>query len=75
MIPSLNQERRCLCGQLLAVLEQDGIEIKCRRCKRFEKISLPALLQIFKDKEPLSSDPSGQAMGTPCRCHHKERTE
>jgi phage FluMu protein Com len=25
---------RCHCGSLLARLVQDGVEIKCRRCKR-----------------------------------------
>jgi phage FluMu protein Com len=27
-------EERCHCGQLLARLTVDGIELKCRRCKR-----------------------------------------
>lgn len=25
---------RCLCGSLLARLVPDGVELKCRRCKR-----------------------------------------
>ena len=27
-------ECRCGCGNLLARLRQDGVELKCRRCKR-----------------------------------------
>jgi hypothetical protein len=27
-------EVRCLCGSLLARLVPDGVELKCRRCKR-----------------------------------------
>lgn len=28
------QENRCLCGQLLAKLRPEGVEVKCKRCKR-----------------------------------------
>jgi phage FluMu protein Com len=28
------QESRCLCGNLLARLRREGVELKCRRCKR-----------------------------------------
>ncbi|MBM4243310.1 MAG: hypothetical protein FJ148_05765 [Deltaproteobacteria bacterium] len=27
-------EHRCVCGSLLARLRQEGVELKCRRCKR-----------------------------------------
>jgi len=27
-------EARCECGQLMAKLRQDGIELKCKRCRR-----------------------------------------
>ncbi|MEW6542605.1 MAG: hypothetical protein AB1411_03240 [Nitrospirota bacterium] len=27
-------ETRCECGQLMAKLRGDGIELKCKRCKR-----------------------------------------
>lgn len=28
------QDSRCLCGSLLARLRMEGVELKCRRCKR-----------------------------------------
>jgi phage FluMu protein Com len=28
------QESRCRCGNLLARLRPEGVELKCRRCKR-----------------------------------------
>lgn len=27
-------EARCHCGQLMAILKKDGVELKCKRCKR-----------------------------------------
>ena len=27
-------EARCECGQLIAKLHNDGVELKCKRCKR-----------------------------------------
>jgi phage FluMu protein Com len=27
-------EARCECGQLIAKLRHDGVELKCKRCKR-----------------------------------------
>lgn len=27
-------DARCECGQLIAKLRQDGVELKCKRCKR-----------------------------------------
>lgn len=32
--PSPTCEMRCLCGSLLARLVAQGVELKCRRCKR-----------------------------------------
>lgn len=29
-----SQESRCLCGNLFACLRQEGMELKCRQCKR-----------------------------------------
>ena len=31
---SCNEERRCVCGRLLARLTDAGIELKCPRCRR-----------------------------------------
>ena len=33
-LPAQFTECRCLCGSLVARLAADGIELKCRRCKR-----------------------------------------
>lgn len=30
----LPEQCRCECGNLLAKMAQEGIEVKCRRCKR-----------------------------------------
>lgn len=71
--PVPDRENRCGCGQLLAVLGSQGVEIKCRRCKSLRTISLEDLARFLtKDKEPSSSDPSGQGTDAglpacPCR--------
>ena len=33
------KEARCHCGQLVAKLHRDGVELKCKRCKRI--VSIP----------------------------------
>lgn len=33
-LPSPAQEARCECGQLIAKLRRNGVELKCKRCKR-----------------------------------------
>jgi phage FluMu protein Com len=35
------KQHRCACGSLLAKVVPDGIEVKCRRCKRIVLIRLP----------------------------------
>jgi phage FluMu protein Com len=37
-LPTLEEEKRCCCGQLLARRTPTGIEIKCKRCKRMSLI-------------------------------------
>lgn len=34
---AMNQERehRCACGQLLARITETGVQLKCKRCKRY----------------------------------------
>jgi len=32
--PARAEDRRCLCGSLLARLVAGGVELRCRRCKR-----------------------------------------
>ena len=35
-------DERCLCGNLVAKVSLDGVEILCRRCKRIHLIPWPA---------------------------------
>ena len=37
------QEARCECGQLIAKLRKDGVELKCKRCKRIVLIPFESL--------------------------------
>ena len=32
---------RCVCGNLVARVVADGVELKCRRCKRMLLVSVP----------------------------------
>jgi len=41
--PSSLSETRCHCGQLMAILRKNGIELKCRRCKRITLIPFSAI--------------------------------
>ena len=36
-------EARCECGQLVAKLGVDGVELKCKRCKRLVSIPFSSL--------------------------------
>ncbi len=36
-------EARCECGQLIAKLRGDSLEVKCKRCKRIVSISYDKL--------------------------------
>jgi hypothetical protein len=38
-------EVRCLCGSLLARLVPEGVELKCRRCKRTAIVPLASIEQ------------------------------
>jgi len=35
-----SEQVRCLCGQLVARLVEEGIELKCKRCRRLVTIPL-----------------------------------
>lgn len=35
-----HDEARCACGQLIAKLRPEGVELKCKRCKRIVVIPL-----------------------------------
>jgi len=34
-------ECRCVCGNLVARVVEDGVELKCRRCKRTLLVAIP----------------------------------
>jgi phage FluMu protein Com len=40
--PSAERELRCGCGSLMARLTADGLELKCRRCKRLVVVPVPS---------------------------------
>ncbi len=66
------QEERCACGQLLAVLLDEGVEIKCKRCKRLFTIQFEKILDLLKrTKASKSLDSTWQKGGgsNPCQCH------
>ena len=39
---SVERELRCGCGSLMARLTADGLELKCRRCKRLVVVPVPS---------------------------------
>ncbi len=41
---------RCLCGSLVAKVKKNGIELKCRRCKRVALIPLSKKEQFTLEK-------------------------
>lgn len=42
------QEHRCLCGSLLARITPQGIELKCRKCKRLQVIPHSRIVGLLK---------------------------
>lgn len=38
-----SSEARCECGQLIAKMRGDGIELKCKRCKRIVLIPFASI--------------------------------
>lgn len=88
-IPEIaEEEKRCACGQLLAILSEQGIELKCKRCKRLHMVTAENLVSFFnlvrnsksngtKDREPLSSDPSLALAraSSPCQCNRRKEIE
>jgi phage FluMu protein Com len=54
------QEARCECGQLIAKLQSDGIELKCKRCKRIVTISF-ASIEGWTIPSPSTGSPDKKA--------------
>ncbi|TKS62754.1 MAG: hypothetical protein EWM73_02143 [Nitrospira sp.] len=38
-----SSETRCECGQLIAKVQQQGLELKCKRCKRIVVIPFSSI--------------------------------
>ncbi len=57
------REARCECGQLIAKLQQDGIELKCKRCKRIVTISF-ASIEGWTIPSPSVGSPDKKAANT-----------
>lgn len=49
-VPDSQAEARCHCGQLMAILRKDGVELKCKRCKRITLIPFSSFID-----DPVSS--------------------
>jgi len=43
----LRVEERCECGNLIAKITEDTVEVKCRRCKRVHIIQMDFLKEHF----------------------------
>jgi phage FluMu protein Com len=43
-------EYRCLCGSLLAKITSQGIELKCRKCKRLQIIPRSRIIRTLKQE-------------------------
>lgn len=48
------EELRCECGLLLMKLTPEGLEVKCRRCKRIRLLPWPPSLGKSPRKKPRS---------------------
>ncbi|TAK01560.1 MAG: hypothetical protein EPO39_14175 [Candidatus Manganitrophaceae bacterium] len=49
----LAEDVRCLCGSLVAKISKNGIELKCRRCKRVALIPLSKKEQVaLEENDP-----------------------
>jgi hypothetical protein len=42
-----SHEHRCLCGSLLAKITAQGIELKCRKCKRLQLIPNSRIIRVL----------------------------
>lgn len=48
------RDERCVCGNLVARVSRDGVEILCRRCKRIHRIPWPrATKESMDDRQDM----------------------
>lgn len=55
---SVRVDERCECGNLVAKLTEETIEIKCRRCKRIHVIYADRLPERYRDLLDAADDDS-----------------
>lgn len=48
--PERSEGLRCECGNLMALIKKEGIELKCRRCKRKVLIPLEGIADEVNQK-------------------------
>jgi phage FluMu protein Com len=63
-LPDSDADCRCHCGSLLARVSEDGVELKCRRCKRTHVIA-------WDDVEP--KRPEAESPESHCRARARSR--
>jgi hypothetical protein len=51
------EEARCVCGGLVARLVAEGVELKCRRCRRI------LVVPLLTDAEAVAADEVGERSG------------
>ncbi|MEW5974573.1 MAG: hypothetical protein AB1898_02085 [Acidobacteriota bacterium] len=59
--PDRAEEFRCGCGSLLAKILPEGIEIKCRKCKRIELIPKARIVERWGDGSGVTVRGAGKA--------------
>ena len=53
-------EARCHCGQLMAILKKDGVELKCKRCKRLVFIPFTVLSPTDRSNRSCGNAPEDE---------------
>lgn len=53
---ALDQEKRCECGQLIAKVQADGLQMKCKRCKRIVVIPFASIEGWTLHSPPATQD-------------------
>ena len=56
---ALDREIRCECGQLIAKAQRDGIQLKCKRCKRIVTIPFTSIEGWTLPSSPTTKKPQG----------------
>ena len=54
-----SEDCRCVCGRLVARIVREGIELKCRRCRRTLRVALPGGLPRRLRELEVALEPAG----------------